>query len=259
MSSYHKPKIFRSVEGCCICKAKSSSSRFTDSEKYESEFSNCFLLDEAREGDICNACVLVVKRWKILPKDTKKNWAHVVDARNGPGNKHITKLKKKDDEIEKFEKIRKKRKNKISSRKLFVSCQDPTAEKKISSNDFDVPDFVDLTYWKRSVICCGVIYKGKYGEIMLDQRFFKKCEQHSTSRPTVSKPIHESVKCSEDVEDVFEDSDTRSYDGDSDSLSFYSDSESSFSKLSHMEMTPHVDTDTGDEGFYDKSDIRHLT
>ena len=95
------------------------SSRFTDSEKYESEFSNCFLLDETREGDICNACVLVVKRWKNLPKDTKKNWAHVVDARNGPGNKHITKLKKKDDEIEKFEKIRKKRKNKISSRKLF--------------------------------------------------------------------------------------------------------------------------------------------
>ena len=24
MSSYHKPRVFRSVEGCCICKAKSS-------------------------------------------------------------------------------------------------------------------------------------------------------------------------------------------------------------------------------------------
>ena len=88
------------------------SSRFTDSDKYESEFSNCFRLEESRDGDICNACVLIVKRWRNLPKDTKKNWAHVVDARNGPGNKQSTKQKKKEDHIEKFDKIRKKRKNK---------------------------------------------------------------------------------------------------------------------------------------------------
>ena len=36
----------------------------------------------------------------------------MVDARNGPGNKQGTKQKKKEDQIEKFEKIRKKRKNK---------------------------------------------------------------------------------------------------------------------------------------------------
>ena len=88
------------------------SSRFTDSDKYENEFLNCFKLEESRLGDICNACVLIVKRWRNLPKDTKKNWAHVVDARNGPGNKQSTRQKKKEDQIEKFEKIRKKRKNK---------------------------------------------------------------------------------------------------------------------------------------------------
>jgi len=48
MSSYHKPKTYRSLEGCCICKAKSSSSRFTDSDKYEDEFENCFLLPSGR-------------------------------------------------------------------------------------------------------------------------------------------------------------------------------------------------------------------
>merc|ERR1712223_402055 len=86
MASYHKPKVFRSVEGCCICKAKSSSSRFTDSGKYESAFSACFKVAEGeRSGDICNACVLIVKRWRNLPRDTDKDWGHVVNSREGPG------------------------------------------------------------------------------------------------------------------------------------------------------------------------------
>ena len=87
MFSFHKPKIYRSNSGCCICRAKSSSSRFTDSKKYEAEFEKCFRIDEKRTGEICNACVLLVKRWKKLPTGTNKNWHHVVDARAGPGTK----------------------------------------------------------------------------------------------------------------------------------------------------------------------------
>lgn len=34
-------------------------------------------LSESRSGEICNACVLLVKRWKKLPVGTKKNWNHV--------------------------------------------------------------------------------------------------------------------------------------------------------------------------------------
>lgn len=37
-------------------------------------------LSEDRVGDICNACVLLVKRWKKLPNGSKKNWNHVSDA-----------------------------------------------------------------------------------------------------------------------------------------------------------------------------------
>merc|ERR550532_3096750 len=37
-------------------------------------------------GEICNACVLILKRWRQLPLGTSKNWAHVVDARAGPGH-----------------------------------------------------------------------------------------------------------------------------------------------------------------------------
>ena len=83
MSSLHKRLVHRSAEGCCICRAKSSSSRFTASGKYEQFFPRCFQLGEAesRGGDICNACVLLVKRFKKLPLDTAQHWAHVVDAR----------------------------------------------------------------------------------------------------------------------------------------------------------------------------------
>lgn len=89
MFSFHKPKIYRSNLGCCICKAKSSSSRFTDSKKYENEFERCFRIQEKRTGEICNACVLLVKRWKKLSPDNRltKHWHHVVDARAGPGTK----------------------------------------------------------------------------------------------------------------------------------------------------------------------------
>lgn len=260
MSSYHKPKIYRSVEGCCICKAKSSSSRFTDSDKYESEFSNCFRLEESRDGDICNACVLIVKRWRNLPKDTKKNWAHVVDARNGPGNKQSTKQKKKEDHIEKFDKIRKKRKNKnIFKRPQAEIAPAASVKENIISNTLNVPDFIDLSYWKRSVICCGVIYQGECGEIMVDQRFFRRCLRHPESRTPEIKPVLEPVKLTVSHQEhfAFDDSDSKSYDEDTDSISFYSDTDSNFSKLSHVDIAPNVDTD-GDEGFFDKSDIRHL-
>ena len=59
------------------------SSRFTDSDKYSASFLGCFKLGESdlRHGDICNACVLIVKRWKKLPSGSTKDWSHVVDAR----------------------------------------------------------------------------------------------------------------------------------------------------------------------------------
>jgi Protein Family FAM60A len=96
MSTFHRPKVYRSTVGCCICKAKSSSSRFTDSKRYEEDFIECFQLSEQRGGEICNACVLLVKRWKKLPAGSQRNWSHVVDARSGPGtNKSLNKFHKR--------------------------------------------------------------------------------------------------------------------------------------------------------------------
>ncbi|OXU23362.1 hypothetical protein TSAR_009549 [Trichomalopsis sarcophagae] len=239
MFSFHKPKVYRSSTGCCICKAKSSSSRFTDSKKYEEDFVKCFQLEERRTGEICNACVLLVKRWKKLPAESDRNWRHVVDARAGPGIKSLTKFKAKNkkkaatkEEPEKFEKILKKKKHvclkndrdreqspamsdgltgigipdfqinraktcnkqsicvfaeeylpgtgsKGSSRAGSPADSDDIAvgEKRldIDQEQEDISNFIDLTYFKRKNVCCGVIFVGMMGEVLIEPSLFKPC------------------------------------------------------------------------------------
>ncbi|KAF7988557.1 hypothetical protein HCN44_001130 [Aphidius gifuensis] len=214
-SCFHKPKVYRSSTGCCICKAKSSSSRFTDSKKYEDDFMECFKLKERRQGEICNACVLLVKRWKKLPADCNRDWQHVVDARAGPGIKSLTKFKAKNKKkpvikdtcIEKIEKIVKKKHvylkpereqspqesdeandedntSKSSSRPgTPEDCDDIVVKKRfkrakrrnIDENLSSPIDWIDLTIYKKTRICCGIIFKGPYGEIIIDQSLFKTC------------------------------------------------------------------------------------
>ena len=78
-------KICKSIKYSFFC-----SSRFTDSKRYEASFDRCFdLAGERRAGEICNACVLLVKRFMKLPTGTLRNWNHVVDARSGPGIKSM--------------------------------------------------------------------------------------------------------------------------------------------------------------------------
>ncbi|XP_059831846.1 SIN3-HDAC complex associated factor, like isoform X2 [Hypanus sabinus] len=194
MFGFHKSKIYRSLEGCCICKTKSSSSRFTDSRRYEESFKLCFGLIEARAGDICNACVLLVKRWKKLPAGSKKNWSHVVDARAGPGLKTLVKPKKMkpDNVVKKKNKLRRlqeKFKRQNSDARSTTSSISPSQSPTHSNQSDDGSDtetqkglslepvfsFLDLTYWKRQKICCGIIYKGRFGEVLIDPRLFKPC------------------------------------------------------------------------------------
>jgi len=261
MSSYHKPKVFRSADGCCICKAKSSSSRFTDSSKYEDSFLQCFKLeDKSRFGEICNACVLIVKRWRMLPKDTKKNWHHVVDSRVGPGGSKVTfrNVKKKVEPVEeKFEKIRKK---KVKVKKVI--------KPDLNLTDNDVSGFIDLTYFKRTVTCCGIIFVGLAGEVLIDERLFRRCQHHlssSSASTSTSLILSSSSEASishhpvmdKPSDELFEESDDTV--DDTDSISFYSDDTiESVSKHNKDDFKNIVDTD-GDEGFYDKSELkRHL-
>ncbi|KAJ8665188.1 hypothetical protein QAD02_006850 [Eretmocerus hayati] len=241
MFSFHKPKVYRSATGCCICKAKSSSSRFTDSKRYEDEFIKCFQLEEHRSGEICNACVLLVKRWKKLPVGSSRNWRHVVDARAGPGIKSLTKFKSKNkkkpkDCLDKFDKVMKKKhfyaKNgdrehspamsddmtddyhngagsKGSSRAGSpMDSDDIEGEKRldIDHDDLDVSSFIDLTYFKRKNVCCGVIFVGMMGEVLIEPTYFKPCvnclarqqreRSIANSLAAIASPLHSSASAS---------------------------------------------------------------
>ncbi|XDA84061.1 hypothetical protein R6Z07F_013886 [Ovis aries] len=104
MFGFHKPKMYRSIEGCCICRAKSSSSRFTDSKRYEKDFQSCFGLHETRSGDICNACVLLVKRWKKLPAGSKKKLESCGRCKSRTQSKDYTETKESENSIWKQDK-----------------------------------------------------------------------------------------------------------------------------------------------------------
>ncbi|GAB1291457.1 SIN3-HDAC complex-associated factor [Apodemus speciosus] len=209
MFGFHKPKMYRSIEGCCICRAKSSSSRFTDSKRYEKDFQSCFGLHETRSGDICNACVLLVKRWKKLPAGSKKNWNHSGRCKSRPQSKNNIETKEsensiwKQDEKQPDQKLQKEFKRHNSDAHSTTSSASPAqspcysnqsdegsdTEMASSSNRTPVFSFLDLTYWKRQKICCGIIYKGRFGEVLIDTHLFKPC--CSSKKTAAEKPEEE--------------------------------------------------------------------
>ena len=191
MSSFHRPRVYRSIGGCCICRAKSSSSRFTTSDKYENVFQACFRLPSAcprRSGEICNACVLLVKRYQKLPNNSTRHWAHVVDARAGPGVKNFVKVyiiflkaypAQRNLKVRRRESCRertlkrkhvfrrqKRESSSISSDEAVLSDHSGSQLTSASALKADsrVSDFIDLSFWKRKEICCGTIFVGPNGE-----------------------------------------------------------------------------------------------
>ncbi|KAK5928201.1 hypothetical protein CgunFtcFv8_013281 [Champsocephalus gunnari] len=223
MFGFHKPKMYRSLDGCCICRAKSSSSRFTDSKRYEKDFRSCFGLCETRSGEICNACVLLVKRWKKLPVGTKKNWNHVVDARGGPSLK-ITSRPKKIKSISKkaqpsqISRLQKGLKRNNSDAHSTTSSTSPAQSPSYSNLSDDGSDselspgssrspvfsFLDLTYWKRQKVCCGIIYKGRFGEVLIDPHLFKPCCRNKQRQQQQQQQEEEEEEEEEDEEEEVE-------------------------------------------------------
>uniref|UniRef100_A0A8D1G132 Uncharacterized protein n=1 Tax=Sus scrofa TaxID=9823 RepID=A0A8D1G132_PIG len=131
MFGFHKPKMYRSIEGCCICRAKSSSSLFTDSKHSEKDFQSCFGLHKTCSGDICIVC--------DQDKKQTKNWNCVVDARAGPSLKKTLKL----------------RRVKTLSGNSIKSNQISKLQKEFKHHNTDMMAQIqrwllalDLTYWK---------------------------------------------------------------------------------------------------------------
>jgi len=249
MSSY-KPKLYRSQDGCCICKAKSSSSRFTDSKKYEEDCIRCFKLEDGRNGEICNACVLIVKRWKKLPANTTKDWAHVVDARTGPGIKNVFKQKKKEPVVSSSDTYKHKhvyrRKNKPKRSDGSLSDVSNRSENTHENEEHCLPDFIDPYYWRREVICCGVIYRGQLGEVMFDQRFYKKCSSKSHERKTSVPSTIESLV---EAELISLQSESVEREHDIENEEFYADDQKHVQVIATKVNNNDGD---GDDVFYDK-------
>lgn len=55
----------------------------------------------------------------------------------------------------------------------------------------------------RQKVCCGIVYKGRYGEILIDPHLYKPCYQRKP------KP-HQQQKESGEMEDEMEDQETGS-------------------------------------------------
>ncbi|XP_032238918.1 SIN3-HDAC complex-associated factor [Nematostella vectensis] len=247
----HRPKIFRSRLGCCICKAKSSSSRFTSSAKYEHHFEGCFALTEKRQGEICNACVLLVKRWSKLPPGTEKNWKHVVNSKATVKRNIKPRRASRQNPIEIDDKLDHEDETPITrdsgspeiddaqaddeeeclSPTLACVSPSPTPSEiseeyansnsssnnnNNNSNNKDVTQvtstgcqtsflfptlssstklpYIDLSLWRREEICCGTIFRGPHGEVLVDPKLLKPLCTCSTSHSYTKNTFPKVVK-----------------------------------------------------------------
>ncbi|KAB0368670.1 hypothetical protein FD755_019704, partial [Muntiacus reevesi] len=147
-----------SIEGSCICRAKSSSSQFTDSKRYEKDF----------QSYICNASVLLVKRWKKLAGPSLKTTLKPKKVKTLSGNRI------KSNQISKLQKAFKGHNSDAHSTNS-QSDDGSDTEMASGSNKRPVFSFLDLTYWKRQKIC-----------FLIDTHLFKPC--CSNKKAAAEKP-----------------------------------------------------------------------
>lgn len=116
-------------------------------------FVKCFDLEEERTGEICNACVLLVKRYLKLPAGSTRNWSHVVDARSGPGIKSLVRSKNKKVRSTHVEEVSNDASESSSPEKVVkrkhVYRRKGAAPDKRKDPALAISGFLDSTYWKR--------------------------------------------------------------------------------------------------------------
>uniref|UniRef100_A0A8C5WUW2 SIN3-HDAC complex associated factor n=1 Tax=Laticauda laticaudata TaxID=8630 RepID=A0A8C5WUW2_LATLA len=134
--------------------------------------------------------------------------ALVVDARAGPSLKTTLKPKKmkplpsnrmKSNQISKLQKELKRHNSDAHSTTSSASpahspCysnqSDDGSDTEMAPGSSRTPvfSFLDLTYWKRQKVCCGIIYKGRFGEVLIDTHLFKPCCRNKQPAAEKSPP-----------------------------------------------------------------------
>ena len=61
-----------------------------------------------------------------------------------------------------------------------------SARQSWSSTYCSTPEFLDNSYWRRQTVCCGVVYLGRLGEAMMDQRLYQPCTTDRKHNLTLS-------------------------------------------------------------------------
>lgn len=89
---------------------------------------------------------------------------------------------------------------------------------------------MDLTYWKQEKVCCGLIFRGDCGEVLIDPRFFQPCSCRIKSLECSPAPTPASTP--------------RASSGASDGGSNYDD------EILDNEIEDYQDSDSLDEPYY---------
>ena len=126
-------------------------------------------------GEICNACVLLVKRWQKLPRGSKRDWAHVVDARAGPGGRSTSRVsslrRKNEEEGGGLYKIRRKRRKPqvvVEEEREEVVSGKEAALRRLQQEPLS-SFLTSSPYWtKVEAGCSCLLVKGLEGECVVD-------------------------------------------------------------------------------------------
>ena len=220
----------------------------------------CFQLSEARTGDICNACVLLVKRFKKLPPGTVQHWGHVVDARQdiftvgsivvsykwlllraGPGVKNFVRERRRESCRERS--LAYKRKHLGNKKKVEEEEEEDEEEEEEDESKPKVSEFIDLNFWKKKTVCCGTIFVNPFGEAILDPRFLKPCNNHQQNKQKAfSKSLSYEPNHDKEIDQI--------QDEEEDSFKIPNRKERKDSESCDSKMSSASDQD---EGFFDRS------
>ena len=129
--------LFRSIDGCTICRVKSARHQFKDSPKWVKYFTDVFKLSENRTSEICYLCLKSLNKWRRSPKFAKPDFSSIVDSKITKHTRNTSRKRRSSSLVEM--EIGTKEENKVA----LMEADDALSENDTSDDDVDstgVPD-----------------------------------------------------------------------------------------------------------------------
>ncbi|KAK3588488.1 hypothetical protein CHS0354_012897 [Potamilus streckersoni] len=119
-----------------------------------------------------------------------------VGAKAGPANATRKWNSRMSPTKHKYKSVLKKRKR-VSTNRLDPNVASGSGSTGKAS-DVQVSSFIDQNYWKKTEMCCGIIFMGENGEAMLDINLYKPCK----ARCNKQKPVNETPQRNQSPDDT---------------------------------------------------------